>query len=494
MGLAAVSPLCDRRPPPGAQGRGQGADAGLRVRRGRRGRNFHGGKGGGGKTAGEQNPTAAGGGTGRGGGGGGSGRGGRGRAPPLGSNASRGPSPAGGESLFVCVGSRGERTVEVRTGGPWYVKDPRGAKLGPYSAAEIVAWFGSLQVAEGAGAWQDLRTVLPALGGGIPFAKAPKGKEREAEKDKLKEKDKPKEKDKDRDKPNEMAKEKDKDKPKEREKPSAAVPARGGTNGEKGAAGARLEKPAAAVSEKPGKASAGGTGPGLPAEADAQETVGKPSETPTPATEEPAKGSPGAVAAAAAAATATSAPPDAPREKTEKAQAPSIVATDAAGEPTPALPAKAAVAAAPATTAVAGKPAEKPRYSNDKLPAAAPAVTPGSNGVAEPPAAAATKAPTDKELSEWLFRGKSRSEGGGEPLWRYVDNGGKVQGPFSAQQMILWDDSNFFQTSLLMLGCAPNLAPPNLPPTSSYRPFGELLAEARAAWRRQSPPRAAADS
>ena len=65
--------------------------------------------------------------------------------------------------------------VEVRTGGPWYVKDPRGAKLGPYSAAEIVAWFGSLQVAEGAGAWQDLRTVLPALGGGIPFAKAPKG-------------------------------------------------------------------------------------------------------------------------------------------------------------------------------------------------------------------------------------------------------------------------------------------------------------------------------
>ena len=58
-----------------------------------------------------------------------------------------------------------------------------------------------------------------------------------------------------------------------------------------------------------------------------------------------------------------------------------------------------------------------------------------------------------------------------EPLWRYVDNGGKVQGPFSAQQMILWDDSNFFQTSLLMLGCAPNLAPPNLPPTSANVPL-----------------------
>ncbi len=466
----------------------EGTNARLGLRRGRRGRSYHGGKGGGGKAAGEQNPAAAGAGGGRGGGGGGSGRGGRGRAPPPGSNGSRGPSPAGGESLFVCVGDRGERTVEVRTGGPWYVKDPRGAKLGPYSEAEIVAWFSSLQAAEGTGPWRDLRTVLipPALGGGAPRAKAPKGKEREAEKDKPKEKDKAKEKE----KPNEMEKEKDKDKdkPKEKEKHSAVAPSRGGSTGEKGGAGARVEKPAVAASEKPSKPAAeAGKGPCLPAEADAPESMGKLSEKPRSVVEEPKSSSrPGAPAAASA--TATTAAPDAPQVKTEKAPTPSIAAADK--EPMPALPAKAAAAPAAATAAVAEKSAEKPQLSNDQPAAADPAAKPGSNGVAEPPVATATKAPTDQELSERLFRGMYHSKSGGEPLWRYVDNHGKVQGPFSAQQMILWDDSNFFQKSLLMLGCAPNLAPPNLPPTSSYRPFGELLREVRTTWGRQSSPTA----
>ena len=366
------------------------------------------------------------------------------------------------------------------------MKDPRGAKLGPYSEVEIVAWFSSLQAAEGTGPWRDLRAALipAALGGGAPSAKAPKGKEREAEKDKSKEKDKAKEKEKEKEKDKDKPKEKEKEKhnPQEKEKHNAAAPSRGGPTGEKGAAGARVEKPAVAAGEKPGKPAAeGGKGPGLSAEAEAPEAMGKLSEKPGSVVEEPKSSSrPGATATASA--TATTAAPDAPQAKTEKAPTPSIAAADK--EPIPALPAKAAAAAAAATAAVSGKSAEKAHLSNDQPVAAASAAKPGSNGVTEPPAATATEGPTDQEVSERLFRGRSHSKSGGEPLWRYVDNDGKVQGPFSAQQMILWDDSNFFQKSLLMLGCAPNLAPPNLPPTSSYRPFSELLDEERATWGR----------
>ena len=48
-------------------------------------------------------------------------------------------------------------------------------------------------------------------------------------------------------------------------------------------------------------------------------------------------------------------------------------------------------------------------------------------------------------------------------MWRYIDNKEQIQGPFSANQMLLWYNMGFFEKGLLMLGTAKKLAPPHLP-------------------------------
>ena len=48
-------------------------------------------------------------------------------------------------------------------------------------------------------------------------------------------------------------------------------------------------------------------------------------------------------------------------------------------------------------------------------------------------------------------------------MWRYIDNKEQIQGPFSANQMLLWYNMGFFEKGLLMLGTVKKLAPPHLP-------------------------------
>lgn len=446
----------------------------LLVPRHRRGKSSQGwrggggGSGGGGSKSGGEHAAAPKGGNG--------GRGGRGRAPPPAANGSRGPSSvSGGESLVVSFGNRGERTVEVRPGGQWFLQDPRGAKLGPYTSAEIVTWFGAVQVAEGAGGgWRDLRGALAAMGGDAPARAAKLGKEAEKASREKGAKDKPK------DKP--------KDKQKEPEKPpvkagTEAPPTPADPAGEKGPA--RMEKVAGkAVTGKgslaPDEADVSGNSTGGGKAFAAGEAPKGNGEVATVAEVSPAKAEGAPIRSVAATNSAKPAVP-APKPDLAPPQAPAPVEAPVVTE-TPA-PASALVAAAgtePAPTA-APKSSEAPSKDSAEAPVSGAAA---EAALSEAPAAPAPEKslpdqdPSPSEVSEWLFFGGKGAEGDGEPLWRYVDNHDKVQGPFGAKQMILWHQSKFFQDSLQMLGCSPKLSPPNLPPTSSYRPFGELLREA----------------
>ena len=72
-----------------------------------------------------------------------------------------------------------------------------------------------------------------------------------------------------------------------------------------------------------------------------------------------------------------------------------------------------------------------------------------------------------------FHRGQPGGKEEEEPVWRYIDNKEQIQGPFSANQMLLWYNMGFFEKGLLMLGTAKKLAPPHLP--------GELRAPVEAA-------------
>ena len=383
--------------------------------------------------------------------------------------------------------------MEVRPGGQWFLQDPRGAKLGPYSSAEIVNWFDALQVAEGAGeGWRDLRGALAAMGGDAPAKAAKQGKEAEKS---SREKG---------------VKDKTKDKQKEPEKNPAtkagtvAPPTPADPAGEKGPV--RMEK----VTGK----TVTGKGSLAPAEADvsakltggtkgvaASEVSKSKDEVTTVAEASSAKAEGVPIRSVAATNSAKPAVP-APKPDLASAPAPARVGAPAVTEspalseakseaptPTPASALVPTTGPEPAPTA-APKSSEAPSKNSAESPASGAAAEPAESKATTAPAPEKSlpnrdPAPSKKEVSEWLFWGKG-AEGDEVPLWRYVDNNGEVQGPFGPQQMVLWHEKKFFQGSLLMLGCSGKLSPPNLPPTSSYRPFGELLREASESFGRKS--------
>ena len=87
-------------------------------------------------------------------------------------------------------------------------------------------------------------------------------------------------------------------------------------------------------------------------------------------------------------------------------------------------------------------------------------------------------------MAERLFRaGASSSKD--EPLWRYVDPQGEVHGPFIAKQMLVWNAKSYFHPDILMLGCGRKVAASEVSDRSAFRPFCDLLGEAREALRKE---------
>jgi hypothetical protein len=83
------------------------------------------------------------------------------------------------------------------------------------------------------------------------------------------------------------------------------------------------------------------------------------------------------------------------------------------------------------------------------------------------------------EAAELLFT-NHRSPVVEQPVWRYVDNVGSVQGPFNGSDMTSWHAADYLVPDLLVCGMQRKVSPPNLPSKAFYRPMQELLAFTRA--------------
>ncbi|KAL3136862.1 kinesin-like protein, variant 2 [Trebouxia sp. C0009 RCD-2024] len=66
-------------------------------------------------------------------------------------------------------------------------------------------------------------------------------------------------------------------------------------------------------------------------------------------------------------------------------------------------------------------------------------------------------------------------QGAEEPVWRYIDPDGQVQGPFSAREMHTWYDSNYLQMDLPICGMERKVSPPDLPSRELYKSMGQML-------------------
>jgi len=99
-------------------------------------------------------------------------------------------------------------------------------------------------------------------------------------------------------------------------------------------------------------------------------------------------------------------------------------------------------------------------------------------GPTPPPKAGGTPAP-DREAAVRLFTAGAKLATD-EPVWRYVDPGGSVRGPFPARSMLDWHGRGFLDASLPVCGCDRKVSAPNLPPAALYAPLGELLSAAAA--------------
>ena len=84
-----------------------------------------------------------------------------------------------------------------------------------------------------------------------------------------------------------------------------------------------------------------------------------------------------------------------------------------------------------------------------------------------------------KDVARLLFTGGARLATD-EPVWRYRDPAGVVQGPFPARSMLDWYARGYLAPRLPVAGCDRKVAPPHVPPPSLYRPLGDLLAAAAA--------------
>ena len=82
-----------------------------------------------------------------------------------------------------------------------------------------------------------------------------------------------------------------------------------------------------------------------------------------------------------------------------------------------------------------------------------------------------------KDVARLLFTGGARLATD-EPVWRYRDPAGVVQGPFPARSMLDWYARGYLAPRLPVAGCDRKVAPPHVPPPALYKPLGDLLAAA----------------
>lgn len=82
-------------------------------------------------------------------------------------------------------------------------------------------------------------------------------------------------------------------------------------------------------------------------------------------------------------------------------------------------------------------------------------------------------------LARSLFTSDA-SQATDQPLWRYIDLSGQIQGPFTASNMVDWYTRGYLaDPHLLIVGHDRQVAPPNLPPIKLYQPLGELLSQGK---------------
>ena len=74
-----------------------------------------------------------------------------------------------------------------------------------------------------------------------------------------------------------------------------------------------------------------------------------------------------------------------------------------------------------------------------------------------------------------LFHGEV-NQGAEQPMWRYFDPEGNMQGPFPAKDMETWFQEGYLANpGLKVCGTERKVAPPNLPPPEFFIPLGALI-------------------
>ena len=99
----------------------------------------------------------------------------------------------------------------------------------------------------------------------------------------------------------------------------------------------------------------------------------------------------------------------------------------------------------------------------------------GRGGRGGAAAAAAGPDPEITAAASKLFTGEV-SLGTEQPLWRYIDPQGSMQGPFPARDMESWYQEGYLaDPALKVCGAERKVAPPNLPPPEFFIPLGALI-------------------
>ncbi|KAK9839061.1 hypothetical protein WJX74_008642 [Apatococcus lobatus] len=107
--------------------------------------------------------------------------------------------------------------------------------------------------------------------------------------------------------------------------------------------------------------------------------------------------------------------------------------------------------------------------------AAKPEAAAAAAAAAQQPARPAAGNIPNKNTAKRLFTAEA-ALGSDEPVWRYIDPQGIMQGPFPADKMVQWYNAGYLlNPALRMCGHERRVSAPNLPPPQCYKPIKELL-------------------